>query len=270
VADRDAAFVGTIPANYDQYLGPILFHGSANDLAGRLAVTAGLRVLEVACGTGLLTRRLLDRLDGRGSLLATDLNEAMIAYGRSRIPRRPDLEWSQADATKLPLCDRSFDAVVCQFGLMFFPDKAAAIREVFRVLTPGGVYLFNVWDAFAYNPIARITHETVAGFFPTDPPRFYAVPYGFHEPEPIRTLLTEAGFERTQWAHVDKTGTSPSAEDAATGLLEGNPIRDAIVARRAEALPEIKRALAARIAAELGDRPVRVPLRALVFSARRP
>ena len=270
MADRDAAFVGTIPANYDQYLGPILFHGFADDLAGRLAITAGLRVLEVACGTGLLTQRLLDRLGGRGSLLATDLNEAMIAYGRSRIPRRPDLEWSQADATKLPLCDRSFDAVVCQFGLMFFPDKAAAIREVFRVLTPGGVYLFNVWDAFAHNPIARITHETVAGFFPTDPPRFYAVPYGFHEPEPIRTLLTEAGFEGAQWAHIDKTGTSPSAEDAATGLLEGNPIRDAIVARRAEALPEIKLALAARIAAELGDRPVRVPLRALVFSARRP
>jgi ubiquinone/menaquinone biosynthesis C-methylase UbiE len=270
VVDRDSAFVGTIPANYDQYLGPILFHGYADDMADRLVVTARQRVLEIACGTGLLTRRLLDRLGGRGWLLATDLNEAMIAYGRSRIPRRPELEWSQADATKLPVCDRSFDAIVCQFGLMFFPDKAAAVREAFRVLAPGGVYLFNVWDAFASNPIARITHETVAGFFPTDPPRFYAVPYGFHEPEPIRALLTEAGFEGVQWAHVDQTGTSPSAEDAATGLLEGNPIRDAIVARRAEALPEIKRALAARIAAELGDRPVRVPLRALVFSARRP
>jgi ubiquinone/menaquinone biosynthesis C-methylase UbiE len=270
MSDRNTAFVGTIPENYDRYLGPMFFHPYADDLVGRLVVTPGMRVLEVACGTGLLTRRVLERLRGRGSILATDLNEAMIAYGRGQLPPEPGLDWRQADATSLPLPDRSFDAVLCQFGLMFFPDKAAGVREAFRVLDRDGIYLFNVWDAIDRNPIARLTHETVAGFFPTDPPQFYTVPFGFHDPEAIRKLLAAAGFGRIEWAYVEKAGTSPAAADAATGLIEGNPILGAIMARRPEALPEIKKAVTARVAAELGDRPVRFGMRALVFSARRP
>lgn len=270
MADRNAAFVGTIPENYDRYLGPVLFHPYADDLAGRLVVTPGIRVLEVACGTGLLTRRVLERVRGRGSLLATDLNEAMLAYGRAQVPAEPSLEWRQADATNLPLPDRAFDAVVCQFGLMFFPDKATGVREAFRVLGPGGVYLFNVWDAIERNRFARITHETVAGFFPADPPQFYTVPFGFHDPETIRKVLAEAGFTRIEWTYVEKTGTSPAAADLAIGLIDGNPILGAILERRPEALPDIRKAVAAQIAAQLGDRPVRCALRAIVFSARRP
>ena len=270
VADRNTAFVGDIPANYDRYLGPVFFHGYADDLAARVPLTPGMRVLEVACGTGIVTRRLLDRVREHGSLVATDLNEAMIAHGQTRIAGTPGLlEWRQADATDLPFPARSFDAVVCQFGLMFFADKAAGVREAFRVLKPGGRYLFNVWDEMARVPIARITHETVATFFPADPPQFYTVPTGFYQPEPILALLEQAGFGPVEWSYVEKTGTSPSAAEAATGLVEGNPILGAIMQRRPEALGEIKQAVTAAVAAELGDRPVRVPLRALVFSACR-
>jgi ubiquinone/menaquinone biosynthesis C-methylase UbiE len=271
VPDSNAAFVGEIPGNYDRYLGPIFFHGYADDLAARLTATPGMRVLETACGTGIVTRRLLDRIRGHGSLVATDLNEAMIAHGRSTLPAKTALlEWRQADATKLPFPDGSFDAVVCQFGLMFFPDKAAGVREAFRMLKPGGRYLFNVWDAIVHNPVARIAHETAASFFPSDPPNFYKVPFSLHDPEPVRALLAQAGFEEIEWTRLHKTGTSPSAADAARGLIEGNPILGAIIERRPEALGDIKQAVAAAIAAELGDRPVTFPLRALVFSGRRP
>jgi SAM-dependent methyltransferase len=270
MADRNAAFVGGIPGNYDRYLGPIFFHGYADDLAARLPVAPGMRVLETACGTGIVTRRLADRIRGHGSLVATDLNEAMIAHGRTTLSAEAALEWRQADATNLPFLDGSFDAVVCQFGLMFFPDKSAGVREAFRVLKPGGRYLFNVWDAIAHNPLARIAHETVATFFRADPPTFYMVPFSLHDPEPVRALLGQAGFGEIVWTRLDKTGTSPSAADATTGLIEGNPILGSIMERRPEALDEIKRAVAAAIAAELGDHPVRFPLRALVFSARRP
>lgn len=271
MADPNAAFVGDIPRNYDRYLGPVLFYGYADDLASRLPVKPGMRVLEVACGTGILTRRLLDRMGGRGVLVATDLNEAMIAHGRQHVGAGPArVEWQTADATKLSFPDASFDAVVCQFGLMFFPDKASGIQEAFRVLKPGGHYLFNVWDAMERNPIARITHETVASLFPADPPTFYRVPFSLHDPEPTLAHLEQAGFVGMEWTHLEQTGRSPSAADAATGLIEGNPILGAIMERRPGALPEIKRAVAARIAAELGDHPVRCPLRALVFSARRP
>jgi ubiquinone/menaquinone biosynthesis C-methylase UbiE len=270
VPDRNAAFVGSIPQNYDRYLGPLFFQPYADDLAARLVPGPALRVLEVACGTGLVTRRLLERLGGAGSILATDLNEAMLAYGRSRLPAVRGLQWRQADAMALPSSDRSFDAVVCGFGLMLCPDPAAAIRETFRVLRPGGAYLFNVWGPLADNPAPRIAHETVGAFFPADPPQFYTIPFSYHDPAPICGSLADAGFTDVTWATVDKTGASPSAAEAAIGLIEGNPIGPAIVARRADAVPEIERAVAARIAAELGDRPVRAPLRAVVFAARRP
>jgi SAM-dependent methyltransferase len=270
VPDRDAAFVGTIPAIYDRYLGPLFFQPYADDLVSRLVPQPDMRVLEVACGTGLVTRRLLARLDGSGSILATDLNEPMLAYGRSQIPRAPGLRWRQADAMALPVPDRSFDAVICGFGLLLFPDKAAAIRETFRVLQPGGTYLFNAWGPLADNPIARIAHETAGTFFPADPPQFYSIPFSCHDPAPICGWLADAGFSEIAWAALSKTGTSPSAAEAAIGLIEGNPIGLAIVERRADAVPEIERAVAARIAAELGDLPVRAPLRAVVFSARRP
>jgi ubiquinone/menaquinone biosynthesis C-methylase UbiE len=271
MSDRNAAFVGEIPANYDRFLGPLFFHGFADDLAARLPVSRDMRVLETACGTGIVTRRLADRIRGHGSLVATDLNEAMIAHGRANVPAEPGLvEWRPADATKLPFPDRSFDAVVCQFGLMFFPDKVAGVREAFRVLKPGGRYLFNVWDAIAHNPGARIAHETTAAFFPVDPPTFYTVPFSLHDPEPVRALLDQAGFMAISWTRVEKTGSSPSSTDAATGLIDGNPILGSIMERRPEALGDIRQAVAAAIAAELGDRPVRAPLRALVFSTRRP
>ena len=170
------AFTGKIPEHYERYLGPLLFEPFADDLVRRLSVHDDMRILEVACGTGIVTRRLVEKLAGRGSIVATDLNEAMYAHARTRLPRRGDATWRHADGTSLPFETKSFDVVICQFGLMFFSDKAAGAREAFRVLKPGGLYLFNVWDTLEQNPVPRLTHETVASFFPSDPPKFYAVP----------------------------------------------------------------------------------------------
>jgi ubiquinone/menaquinone biosynthesis C-methylase UbiE len=271
MADSNAAFVGSVPLNYDRYLGPLLFHQYADDLVARVTVKPGMRVLETACGTGIVTERLARRLAGQGTLVATDLNDPMIAYARSKGTVAPVVEWRQADATALPFEDASFDAVVSQFGLMFFPDKARGVHEAFRVLRPGGQYVFNVWDALAHNAVARITHETVATFFPSDPPQFYTVPFSLHDTTQVSAWLAAAGFEHVEPVSVAKVGTSLSAADAAIGLIEGNPIAAAIAERRAAAVPEVKAAVARNLTTELGDdRPLRCALRAFVFSARRP
>jgi len=270
MASSNAAFVGSIPEIYDRYLGPVFFHHYADDLVARVPVSAGMRVLEAACGTGIVTERLIRRLGGQGTIVATDLNEAMFAHARRRGVNAPGLEWRQADATKLPFDDASFDAVVCQFGLMFFPDKAAGIREAFRVLKRGGRYVFSVWDSIDRNPIAKITHETAASFFPDAPPQFYTVPFSLHDPAPIHGWLESTGFRNIEQQTLAKTGTSPSAAEATIGLIDGNPIHIDIMNRRPEALGDIKAAVARNIATQLGDHPVRCLESAHVFTAEKP
>jgi SAM-dependent methyltransferase len=270
MAEQNAAFVGSIPAKYHRYLGSLFFSDFAEQTAARLEPRPGMRVLETACGTGIVTGRLLARLGGQGHLVATDLNEAMLAYAALHVPKRDGLEWRTADATHLPFDDRSFDAVVCQFGVMFFPDRAAGMAEALRVLRPGGRFLVSVWDRLEDNPVPRITHETVATFFTSDAPQFYTVPYGMHDPSVLHGLLEGAGFADIAWQRLEGTGTSPSAHEAALGLIEGNPIYLSIMERQPAALRAIKAAVATNLAAALGDHPVRCPLRMLLFTARRP
>ena len=131
-----AGFSGSVPALYDLHLGPVLFEPYASDLVSRLPSGDRLRVLEIACGTGIVTRRLQEALPD-AAIVATDLNEPMIDYARGAVPA-PGILWQQADAQALGFDDGSFDVVVCQFGFMFLPDKVQGFREARRVLASGG------------------------------------------------------------------------------------------------------------------------------------
>lgn len=238
-------------------------------LAARVPAVAGIRILEIACGTGIVTERLVARIAGQGTLVASDLNEAMCAEAQQRGVQGRHVTWRQAGATNLPFPDASFDAVVCQFVLMFFPDKVAGVREAFRVLAPGGRFCFNVWEAMTRNPVQRITHETVAGFFQDDPPQFYMVPCSLGDTAPVLAWLEDAGFMSVTVETVARVAPPLAVGDAVRGLIGGNPICLEILKRRPGALSAIKAARAARLAAELGD-PVRGPLRAHVFCAHKP
>jgi len=279
MTDPNARFVGSIPENYDRYLGPVLFEPYARDLAGRLRVGEGARVLELACGTGIVTRRLRERMPASARLVATDLNEPMLLIAKRRLEGAPGVEWRQADACALPFPPASFDAVVCQYGLMFVPDKPAAFREARRVLVPGGQFLFNTWDAIDRNPFARIAVATLREHVPVDPPTFYDVPFSMHDHTAIAALLKDAGFGADDGSgpagdaparieEVALQSESPSARDLATGLIEGNPVGPSLRERGGVSTDALRDALAAALAREMGDRPARVTLRALVVSAR--
>ena len=266
--DKHAQFSGSIPEAYDRYLGPMFFQPYAEDLAARLEVEKHGSILELACGTGILTRVLRSRLPSKAKLTATDLNEPMFRNAVNKFREGEAVHWLQADACSLPFGDTIFDAVVCQFGIMFVPDKALAAREARRVLKPGGLFLFNVWDAMEHNELARLTHETIASFFDKDPPAFYQVPFGYHNQDEMQGVLEQAGVREIQIEIVAKVSAASHAEDAATGLVQGNPVAAAITERDPALLPVITQAVAQAITDRFGKKDIRAPMRAIVVQAR--
>ena len=262
-----SAFVGSIPENYDRYLGPVLFEPYAADLVTGVRVPEKAKVLELACGTGIVTRRLRDRLHPSIKIVATDLNEAMMSYAARKFYDNENVDWKLADATELPCADQSFDAVICQFGLMFFPDKPKAAAEIYRVLKPGGSCVFNVWDAIDTNDLPRLAHEVVGKYFAENPPTFYNVPFSFYDPDVIRSLMKAAGFRDANVKIVPFSASAAAAEDVAKGLIYGNPIINSIREMDESKAPEIEKALADSIAEKFGNAPVRAHMQAVVCSA---
>jgi ubiquinone/menaquinone biosynthesis C-methylase UbiE len=266
--NKDAQFAGSIPAAYDRYLGPMFFEPYAADLAARLNVPENSSVLELACGTGILTRALRERLPASARLVATDLNEPMFRNAAAKFGADAGIEWQQADATSLPFDDGTFDAVACQFGIMFVPDKAMAAREAKRVLKAGGVFLFNVWDSLERNPLGKIPHETIARFFEKDPPGFFQVPFGYHDQEEVRRVLAGAGFSDIRVEGVSKTSAPTRVEDAGIGLVQGTPVSLAIAERDAALIPIITKAMSDALQRHFGDATFRAPMRAIIAEAR--
>jgi ubiquinone/menaquinone biosynthesis C-methylase UbiE len=265
--EQAAHFAGTIPENYDSGLGPHLFVDFAADVARRVAATKPGRVLETASGTGIVTRMLRDALPGSARLVASDLNPPMLAVARRKFGAGEKIEFQQADATALPFDDGAFDTIVSQFGVMFFHDKDKGYREAYRVLGRGGRYHFNVWDSFDFNPFARISHDTIAGFFNGDAPAFFTVPFGYHRIDEIKSSLLAAGFTdiSVHVLKIDKTITA--SRQFAEGLILGNPIIEEIRVRGTTDSATIIAAVGAALQNAFGEDPGRMPLQAIFFSA---
>lgn len=258
------AFGGSIPEHYQRYLVPLILDEYARDLAAGAKAPAGGAALETACGTGLLTRYLRRTLPPSVRLVATDVNEAMLAVARRE--ETPGVEYSQADATSLPFADDSFDLVACQFGVMFFPDRARGYAEAARVLRPGGRLRFNVWESLERNPLPRRTHEIVTAMFPEDPPGFLAVPWGYHDVGLIETELRQAGFEDIRIVRAPARSRAPSARDVAMAFGAGSPLALQLAERGdpAKIVDEMARALRA----EFGEGAIDEPMEAIVIDAR--
>jgi SAM-dependent methyltransferase len=269
MADTDKLFTGSIPAIYDRFLAPILFEPYAIDLALRLRDLRRGRMLEVAAGTGVLTRALASALPETVEIVATDLNQPMLNFAASKLDERR-VTWRQADALALPFADNEFDAVVCQFGVMFFPDKTAAYREARRVLKPGGRCLFNVWSTLDKNEFSDVVTEAVAALFPEDPPRFLArIPHAYRGAGEVANALEAAGFSRFAMETVEQRSHAPSPRHVAIGLCQGTPLRNEIEARDPSRLDEATDVATAALAERFGDGPIEGGTRAIVVTAVR-
>lgn len=256
-SEADKVFSGSIPKLYETYLVPLIFESYAADIVNRLRGRPVSRLLEVAAGTGVVTRALASGLAEGTAIVATDLNQAMLDEASAVGTSRP-VEWRQADAMQLPFDPGTFDAIACQFGVMFFPDKAKAFSEFRRVLKPGGVLVFSVWDRLADNEFADTTTRALAVMFPDDPPRFLErTPHGYFDHAKIASDLSAGGFTGApQIDTVSARSRAQSARDAAIAYCEGTPLRGEIEARGAGRLGEATSAAAEAIAERFGRGPV--------------
>jgi SAM-dependent methyltransferase len=261
-------FAGSIPEYYDRCLGPAWFDAYATYLAQRLPARPPGDVLEIACGTGVSTRRLRERLDPSVKLVATDVSTAMLSYARAKLSNVERIEWREADALALPYADRAFGAVVCAFGFMFVPDKQRAIREAFRVLVDGGILLFSVWDRIEENPHAQINAQVVESLFPDDAEMRFRIPYDMQDAGLLQRLCDGAGFREVKIEKRRCAVESVSARTLATGQIRGTP-RSSLIEQRGVPLDDVIDKVAAALAASGGDDPYRGYAQAVVVEARR-
>jgi len=270
MSNVDRVFAGSIPQLYDRLLVPLIFQPYAKDLAARVHLLRPSSVLEIAAGTGAVTRRLARELATDARIVATDLNQAMLDQAGAVGTSRP-VEWRQADAMQLPFPGETFDVVVCQFGAMFFPDRAKAFSEARRVLRPGGHCIFNVWDRIEENEFADVVTRALEELFPNDPPRFLArTPHGYHDRSVIDRDLRGGGFgEPAAFTTVTARSRAESARIPAIAYCEGTPLRSEIEQRSSSGLQRATDAAAEALTARFGSGAVDGKIQAHVVSVRR-
>jgi SAM-dependent methyltransferase len=265
--NQDKVFAGSVPTLYDEYLVPLIFDAYAHEMAARVRATDPSRVLEIAAGSGAVTRALASALPAGTAIVATDFNQPMLdraqLVGTSR-----EVQWRWADAMDLPFPDESFDAVVCQFGAMFFPDRPKAFAEARRVLKRGGIYLLSVWDRIEDNEFADAVTQSLESIFPDDPPRFLArTPHGYSDPHQIESDLIKGGFPSPHMETVAMQSRAASARIVAMAYCEGTPVRDEIVARDPALLDKSTDVAEKAIAERWGTGPVDAKMQAHIITA---
>lgn len=264
--DENTSFSGTIPFNYDNCLGPMLFEPFAIIMSQRIKALAPDSILEVACGTGRLTKFLPKILREGASVIATDLNPAMIDYARHKHLMLRDVAFFEADAQALPFDDGLVECIVSQFGVMFFEDKIRAFKEAYRVLSPNGTLLFCVWDKLSANPASETVQEVMQQFFPENTPLFMHLPFSYFDDEAIRSDLEQAGFEKIKISTVPAEGFAIEAAAAAQGMVYGTPLFNHLSDRAPALMPAIARKLEQTYTERYGER-FATPLQAVFVEA---
>jgi len=262
-----AVFDSQMAKNYEQYLVPFIFEDYAQDIAQRVSVHQPKHVLETAAGTGVVTRHLHQLLNEETMLTVTDLNPDMLDIATSKFESSNRITFEPADALDLPHDNDSFDVVVCQFGIMFFPDKLAGMKETARVLKPKGKFVFSVWDALEKNLHVHTIVTKLMEFFPDNPPDFMNTPFGYHQVDEIRTELQNAGFGKINVSVLPKDSVAPTTQDAVQGMLYSSPLALEIEELMKGSTFDLNAELAKALAKNHGDNPTRAPLQAIAFEA---
>jgi ubiquinone/menaquinone biosynthesis C-methylase UbiE len=261
-----ADFPGDTAAYYDQFFGPLFFEPYALEVAKRIDPSRVSIVLEIAAGTGRVTRHIREHIPTSAKLIASDINEDMLDEAKKKLSHL-DIEWQKIDAQQLPFSDNSIDMIVCCFGYMFVPDKSKAFAEAYRVLRPGGMFLFTTWDRLEQNAASYIS-KTIAKEYLEEPlPESYNLATSMSDETVIGQLLEDAGFSKKTIEKVKQFSVSASAKEAAHGLVEGGLFYKEVKRRNPAWIDEIKTKVEKELAEKFGAAPMIAPISAVISQA---
>jgi ubiquinone/menaquinone biosynthesis C-methylase UbiE len=260
--------LGDTAAHYDQFFGPLYFEPYAIEIAKRIDPIPVSIALEIAAGTGRVTRHIRERIPASAKLIASDISEDMLGEAKKKLSHL-DIEWQYIDAQQLPFSDNSIDLVVCCFGYMFVPDKAKAFAEAYRVLKPGGMFLFTTWDSLEQNAASYITRSIAKEYLEEPLPESYNQATSMNDETVIGQLLQDAGFSKKTIEKVKLFSVSPSAKEAAYGLVEGGPFYNEIKKRNPAWIDEIKIKVEKALAEKFGAAPMIAPISAVICQAQK-
>jgi ubiquinone/menaquinone biosynthesis C-methylase UbiE len=261
-------YSSTAAQHYEKYSGPVFFEPYALEVANRIDTSSVKVALEIACGTGRVTRHLRSVIAPEAKLIATDLSPDMLEVAKEALQGLP-IEWQVADAQELAFESHSIDLIVCCFGYMFVPEKIKAFNEAYRVLRQGGTLLFTTWDRLELNGATHIHRQVIKKFLGGALPDSYKTAFSMNNEDEINSWLTQAGFTGIKIERVDKTAVSQSAKQVAEGLACGGSIFDDIFKQNPEWLPQIQSEIENILIEKYGDAPMKSPMSALISSAKK-
>jgi len=259
-------FTGSIPAHYDQYLGPLFFEPYAEEVAERISGIQINTALELAAGTGRVTKHLRRALPQNARLIASDVSAEMLEIAKEKLEGEK-VEWRIIDLNDLPFEDNSIDLIVCCFGYMFATDKVKAYSEALRVLKNGGMLLIATWDRLSAIGASNVYRQVVKKYLPDPPPASFGLPFSMHDEEEIKNDLQKAGFSAIKIERVQKLSTSDTAKNAAIGLSQGGTIYNEIMKINPAAVDEIKEEVEKQLTEKYGVAPMVARMSALITQA---
>lgn len=262
-------FSGEAATNYDRYLGPMMFEPFAVELVAKIDTSNVFSVLELACGTGRVTRNLRNHFDPEVKLTATDFNADMMHVAQEKLAGQP-IEFSIADAQDLPFPENSFDLVVCQFGLMFLKDKQKGLREAMRVLKPGGRFIFSSWDKLDNLPLLKmIFKDFVIAYFKDEDPTRFLLPFSLHDTAMLKTWMEEANFQSVEVTRSALICHTPSVSEIVNGYFVKHSLGAEVFDKDPAAFHQMTANIEQEVSRQFGDKNINFELSAFFVSGRK-
>jgi ubiquinone/menaquinone biosynthesis C-methylase UbiE len=262
-------FSGEGAKNYDQYLGPLLFEPYAIELASKIEQKNVAAVLELACGTGRLTRHLRSRFKAPVNLVASDINADMLRVAQKQL-NDDSIEFRVEDAQNLSFPSGSFDLVVCQFGLMFLPDKKKGLSEAMRVLRPGGKFIFSTWDKTANVPLLKlIFNDTILPYFKGEDTTRFVVPFSLFDPLLLENWMEETGFRNIKISRLVLPSKATAAKEIVNAFFIKHSLGGEVAAKDPDDFARVARKMEDKIVRQFGAAEINFELTAFVAAAEK-